>query len=117
MNTRHLLSACRRLAPLALAGLLAACATIAPRDSYRESYREPPRAAWRPRGESGIAKASIGVYRTHMGAEIASARYASVGGAMIEAVNEDGRRGWRVKVIGRIGESQESLRRRLVSAR
>ena len=120
MSVRYLLSACGRLAPLALAGLLAACAsTPPPREAYREPYREPPRAAWRPSvdRETGIAQESIGNYDTHMGAEIASARYASVGGAVLDAVYEGGRRQWRVQVIGRIGESPQSLHRRIADNR
>ena len=112
MSVRHLLSACGRLAPLALAGLLAACASTPP---PREAYREPPRAAWQPsvERETGIAQESVGNYNTHMRAEIASARYASVGGAVLDAVYEGGRRKWRVQVIGRIGESPQSLQRRI----
>lgn len=119
MSVRHLLSACVRLAPLALAGLLTACASESPseayREAYREPYREPPSPAWRPsvERETGIAQESIGVYDTHMGAEIASARYASVGGAVLDAVYQGGRKQWRVQVIGRIGESPQSLHRRI----
>ena len=116
MRVRHLHWACRRLAPFALTGALAACAsTPPPREAYREPYREPPRAAWRPsvERETGIAQESIGNYDTHMGAEIASARYASVGGAVLDAVYDGGRKQWRVQVIGRIGESPQSLHRRI----
>lgn len=119
MSVRHLLFACRRLTPLALAGLLASCASEPPSEAYRapyrEPYREPPRVAWRPsvERETGIAQESIGNYDTHMEAEIASARYASVGGAVVDAVYEGGRRQWRVQVIGRIGESTQSLHRRI----
>jgi len=63
-----------------------------------------------------VAEESIGVYDTHWAAEVASARKADVGGAVIEPVHDGGRTLWRVKVIGRIGESGESLRARLASA-
>jgi len=96
---------------MAFALALTACATNPP-----EGYRQ---TVWRPTAPASaeISKASIGLYPTHFRAEVASARYASVGGAMIEPVYAGGRRLWRVKVIGRIGESPESLRRRMGSAR
>ena len=93
--------------------LLAACVSPPP--------AQTPRAAWRseggPRRSTDIATASIGEFPSFRAAERASARYATVGGAMIEGVRRDGRRRWRVEVIGRIGESPRSLRLRLAEAR
>lgn len=109
----HGRAAGRLWGPLALASVLAACVSTPPTLAPRTTRRSDGPPPW----SSGIAKAPIGEFRTFRGAELASARYAAVGGAVIQQVRDGERRLWRVEVIGRIGESPRSLRHRLANAR